>query len=230
MVIRPLADFIFGPFLTWSPLVFFWLVFVLALLAYFRPAKIAGRIPSVFLDLKNLILGLVIFRLLYAFLETAGQYRLWLGSGLTKLLLNSPLSREFSLPFLLDKFPGVFQSRLGYFLFYSYGRFWLGLVVAFGMALAFYFILKALKKYQERFFEENELALGFLLAFLVGWPGVLVFIVLLFIFILIISVFRRLFLSETYTTFSGPMFLAGFVTLGWESELVGLLNLTVFKI
>ena len=76
------------------------------------------------------------------------------------------------------------------------------------------------EKYRERFFEEGELDLGFLSALLIGWPNFVVFVPLVFLSVVIIAVFRRVFLKELYTTLGLPMLLATLLVLAFGDFLV----------
>lgn len=186
--------FLFGPFLTYLPLVFFAVVFLTA----------AFRLISY----KSLVISSLAFHIFYAALLTAGQYYVWSQSEFTKLLLDSP----------------------GYFLFYSWGRFWINVLLTISAAFVFYLVLRLLKKYQERFFDEGETELGLLMALLVGWPNFAVFVPLVFVFVIPVSIFRRLFLKESYTNLAVPFFIAALVLLLWGDLLIKILNLDVLKI
>lgn len=157
---------------------------------------------------KLLVIILAAARILYAAFLTAAQYYAWLHGALTKLLLDSPR----------------------YFWFYAYGRFWLNAFIAIGVAFAFYLFLKFLKKYQERFFEEGETELGFLAALIVGWPNFVILVPLVFVSVVLISIFRGIFLKEAYTTLGWPFLLATLLTLIWGSWLIPIFRLGVLKI
>ncbi len=189
--------------LTWLPIVFFGVVFVLALLKYIFRSQ-----PFSVISYKSLVVSSISFRVFYAILLTVSQYYIWSKQEFTKFLVDSP----------------------GYFIFYSYGRFWLNVFIAVGVAFAFYLFLKFLKKYQERFFEEGETELGFLTALIVGWPNFVIFIPLVFISVVLISLFRRLVLKEVYTTLGWPFLIAVLITLILGDRLIQILNLGVLRI
>lgn len=159
-------------------------------------------------DYKPLIFILAASRILYAVFLTSNQYRIWSQDEMAKFLLDTP----------------------GYLLFYSYGRFWLNVFIAIGLAFVFYLFLKFLKKYQERFFEEGEPELGFLTALIVGWPNFVIFIPLIFISVVLISIFRGIVLKKAYTTLGWPFLLAAFLTLVWGNWLIQVFNLGVLII
>ena len=224
-------DFIIGPFLIWLPKIFFWLIFAAVLIYYFRH-KLIFLPPRlvIFFNFKNLVFFAIGFRIFYSLAETFLQYYVWSLSGLTRLLLNSPLNLPIKSPFFFDYLPALFKDHLGYFLFYSYMRFWLNLVVVLLAAAVFYLFLKMLQKYRARFFEDKETSLGFLSVLLVGWPQFIVFLPLVFISVIIFSVFRRIAFKEFYTTLGAPMLLSILICLIWGNVLLNSLGLIVFKI
>lgn len=157
---------------------------------------------------KLLVISSVAFHLFYAAFLTLGQYYVWSQSEFTKLLLDSP----------------------GYFFFYSWGRFWINALLAIVLPFIFYLFLRLLKKYQERFFEQGETELGLLSALIVGWPNFVIFVPLVFVLVIIVSIFRRLFLKEFYTTLGIPFLIAALVLLLLGDVLITLFHLGVLRI
>lgn len=236
--------------LIWLPKIFFGIVFIIAAVLYsprlraaiYRILNISAKGGSAsggnyqlpkFINYKLLIICCLLFRVIYAFILTVSQYYIWGQAELTKLLLNSPLSAETPMPnFIRESF--IFSNRLGYFLFYSWGRFWFNIVLSFVIAFIFYIFLKILKKYNERFFEEGEPELGFLAGLIVGWPNFVIFVPFIFIAVILVSIFRLIRLRELYTTLGWPIILATFLVLisDWvfNNKLLEILGLTVLKI
>ncbi len=170
------------------------------------------------------------FHVFYALLLAGGQYYVWSQSEFTKSLLNAPVSSEVPTEGLISYFPFLLESGFGYFFLYSWGRFWLEAFLAVGVAIGFWLLLRALQRYQERFFEDGEVELGFLAALSAGWPNIVILIPLIFFSVVVVSVFRGIFLKEAYTTLGAPFLLAAFVTLLWGDKLVELFQLTVLRI
>jgi len=220
-------------FLIWLPKIFFFGVFAAAVFLYFsRRKKVISHWSSI-VNYQLLIISCVVFRFFYAFLLTASQYYVWSQNKLTQLLLSSPLAQEIPISGIFNKICQlsiVNCQKLGYFLFYSYGRFWLNVLISIGAAFIFYLLLKSLEKYRGRFFEEGETKLGFLAALIVGWPNFAVFLPLVFISVILISIYRRIFLKETYTTLGWPFILAILITLVWGNKLIYLFNFGALKI
>lgn len=189
--------------LKWLPDIFFGVVFLGAGFLYFKRENF-----SVGLWFKKLIIVVIGFRILYAALLTISQYYVWTQNQFTKILVDTP----------------------GYFSFYSYGRFWLSAIVSIAAGFLFYLVLLSLKKHNERFFDIGEVELGFLGALIVGWPDFVIFVPLIFISVVLISIFRGVFLKETYTTLGWPILAAVLVALIWGSELIVSAGLEVLRI
>ena len=206
-------------FLSWFPAVFLTGALALSAIFYFFKKISASKI-------FKLIIAVVSFRIVYAAALTFVQYYVWSQNELTKILARSPLG-DGVFPSVFDF---VFNSRLGYFLFYSYGRFWLSVFISIAAALVFYLFLRFLRKYRDRFFEEGEAELGFLTALIVGWPNFVIFVPMVFISVIIVSIFRRLFYGETYTMLGIPFLLAALTALLAGSRLIHFFRLEVLNI
>lgn len=124
-----------------------------------------------------------------ALLLTFFQYALWKGD---------PLSTNLLPPH---------QSIL-YFTKYAGTHFWLAPLLSLIVSGAFYGILAALKRTNERFFDEGEIELGALAAFLAGWPRVIVFLSVVFLAVIVISGIKLALRKGAYTTLGIP-FLIG---------------------
>lgn len=183
----------------------------------------------------NMVLwGTVGVRLIYPLLLAVGQYYVFVSNAFTKTLLNSPLDENVPLPFYLYPFSQILKGHLGYFLYYAWGRFFLAAVLAFICALVFYGFLKVLEKYNPRFFKEGEVKVGFIVSLLIGWPWFVVLIPATFVVTIFVSVFKKIFFKEPYTTLGMPMLIAGVIlTVAiyfFSPLLLGALDLSVLKI
>ena len=207
---------------TFPPTLVTGVIYIAAAYYFLRDLK-ASRI-------KVLIYGALIFLFLYAGLLSVLQYQAWSNNEFTKVFLNFSLGGETDLPVVLKGFDSIFESKLGYFLFYSWGRFWINPLIVVLCAFAFYLFLKALKKYNERFFRDGEVEIGLLAALLSGWPEFVVFLPLAFLTTVLVSIFRLVFLKEEYTTLGLPILLAGLTTSIFGQFLVNLLSLTTLNI
>ncbi|HEV8601230.1 MAG TPA: hypothetical protein VGQ87_01375 [Patescibacteria group bacterium] len=221
-------NFIEGPFLNWLPRIFFGFVFILAAILYYRQKK---QIPGSFLHLtyKKLIVTASAFYILFAASLTWAQYYIWSQNKFTKLLLTTPLDQK-SLGEVFKHFPWLFKFKLGYFIIYVAERFWLEVLLAFVITALFYFFLKSLSKYREEFFEPEELQLALLLGLIMGWPNFVVFLILSFVMVVLISIFNRFYLKEEYTTLSLAFLIAAGSTLLFGTKLLVMLNFTTLKV
>ncbi len=214
-----ITDFLVGPLLSRLPTVFTATILALAAFFYFH-----GNSRAVF----KLVTGTILFRVFYVVFLTTGQYYVWSNNEFTKTLLNSPVDKNIP---ATNDIPGFFfDNQLGYFLFYSWGRFWLNLVIVLAVSFVFYLFLKFLKRYKERFFKPYETELGFLTALLVGWPNFVIFVPLVFLSVVVISLFRLVLLKELYTTLGVPFIVSAALTLVWGGQLVKILGLGILKV
>ncbi|MBI5732407.1 hypothetical protein HY967_00400 [Candidatus Jorgensenbacteria bacterium] len=214
----------------WIKYIGFWFLFACSVLWYVstKISSIRNSLPRS-IGIKWLIKMALIFRISYASLLTILQYYLWSNDPFAKLLLNVGIDISLPLPLVKD-LPWLFDNKLGYFIFYSWGRFWLDVVISLVVAYVFYFFLKILKRHQERFFEEGEVGLGLALSLIVGWPGFIIFVPLIFISVVIVSMARQILLGERYTTLGVPFIAAALLTLATGDWLVRVFNLGLFKI
>ncbi len=229
-----LANLFLSPVLNYLPEIFMGGVIIAASRVYSGNNDHRFLSRPVFFWLVILAAG---FRLLYATFLTWGQYYLWKADSLTQTFLNSPLSPEVPPPGGLENLPILFQNPLGYFLFYSYGRFWLNVFLSLVAAAGFYLFLKFLKRYNGRFFLEGEVEIGFIAALSVGWPNFVLFVPAVLISVVLISIYRLVFLGEAYTTLGYPLLLGAILILIGEliavsssSHLVDFLKLGIIRV
>jgi hypothetical protein len=209
------------------PLIFLSLlavILIITIVLYFIKRGSMGK------HFDKLIAGVVSVRIFYAVILTLLQYQSWAKDGFTHLLLQSPIDKAVPLPAIIEKFSWLRESKLGYFIFYSWGRFWISVLLAILAAMAFWWFLKLLKKYSDRFFEDGEVELGFLAALIVGWPDFVIFIPTVFISVVLVSIVRRIFKGEMYTTLGIPFLLAALIVMIFGDKLINLLNLGVLRI
>jgi hypothetical protein len=147
----------------------------------------------------------------------------------TRIFLEQGISATSPIAESLKGFP-FFFGKLGYFLFYSYGRFWLNVFIVFLCAFIFYLFLKALQKWKARFFEIGEIELGALAVLLVGWPGFVIFIAAAFISVILVSLFRLVAFREPYTTLGAPFLLAVALVFLFGGYALYVTGLAVLKI
>ena len=212
-------------FLTWGPTIFLPTAYLAGGIFYFLSRVRRWPARETFLALAWAVMG---GRLLYAALASAGQYYLWAGNDFTRLLLTLPADTKA--PTLLSRIPYLTENSLGYFFAYSWGRFWLNPLLVAAVALAFYWFLKVLQRYQARFFEEGETELGLVTALLAGWPGFMIFLPLVFASVIFASLVRLLVLKEAYTTLGIPLLLAAGAALLWGDAVISFFDLWALRV
>ncbi len=195
-------NFFVGPFLAWLPIYFYWSVFALAIFVYLRGLRNNAATPKRLAILAWIVLA---FRIGYAAFQTAIQYYAWSQSRFTQIFLNTPLENQREIAPVIGKIFDFFNPKLGYFLFYSWGRFWITAILACAASLIFYMLLNIFHEYRTRFFEPGETELGFLTALIAGWPHIIVFIGVLLLSLLLISTLRLALLRNSHTTLGVPM-------------------------
>ncbi len=214
------------PVLVWLPRVFFGVVIALASVFYFFILRNPENPKPYF---KRLAFWSIGFKFFYALILTLGQYFLWSKDQFGQLFLNQPLKIPSGIS-PLEHLPLFSDSGIGYFLFYSWGHFWLNAIWSVIIALVFWFFLKVLQKKEARFFYPGETELGFVLMLAVGWPNLVVFLPLAFLAVVLISLFRMIFMKEAYTTIGWPFILAAAATFVFGQAIIGNLNLELLKI
>lgn len=220
-----------GPVLIWLPKLAWGALVVLALGRYIAEHAPEARESRFFLrfDYRTLAWAAIGVRILFALLFSVGQYYVWTTDAFTQTFLHAAVNPQVR-EVLVQWFPWIFGSPLGYFFFYSWGRFWFNVVISVGVAALFRWFLMGLQRYRERFFEPGEVDLGFLAALAAGWPNVVIFLPIAFVSVLLLSVARGIVWHKAYTTLGAPFLLAMLVTLAWGSELIGTFGLTVLHI
>lgn len=219
------TDFFTGPFLAWSPLIVGTVLLFLGAYRYVSErseSSLSGFMNSV--SYRVLILISVGFYSAYAALSTFGQYLVWQSSAFTSSFLRFPVADQVASP-MAQWFPFLFKGPLGYFLFYSWGHFWIVAVLSVAIGFCFRIYLRSLEKRNERFFHPGEVDLGFLCALVLGWPRAILFIPVFFLCVVFISLYRTLVLKAPYTTLGYPFLVGAVLTVPLWSALQAVLRL-----
>lgn len=216
-----------SPVVGWVPVIFWSLLLFLGGLSYIgRIAREGGFLRE---NSRRMIRYALAFYVIYPIILMIGQYYAWSQNPLSKLLLSSPLEEKVPAPQFIKDLP-VSKSHLGYFVFYSFGRFWINTILAVGMAFLFYLFLKSLRKRKDRFFEEGEIEFGFLNALIVGWPRFVIFIPLVFFSVVLVSLARLFLFKERYTTLGYPFLLAAVLTMIFGFGFISIFKLSALYI
>ncbi|MBI2278447.1 MAG: hypothetical protein HYU81_00015 [Candidatus Brennerbacteria bacterium] len=161
--------------------------------------------------IRRIVLVSIFVYFLLALVTSYVQYAIWKGDSFSQNLLPP-------------------HQSVWYFVKYAGTHFWLTLFFSLIASGTFYALLRSLKRRNERFFEEGEMELGALAAFLVGWPRIIVFLPITFLAVVVIAGIKIALKKGAYTTL-GPPFLVGLaITLAAGLtflQMVGLESLVV---
>ncbi len=155
-----------------------------------------------------LIVLTIVLHFAYAGLLSWGQYYVWSASSneFGQTLLSAPLAKEAPIPALLEWVRPHLEQPLGYFTFYVFTKFFLRMIILFGLTGLFVIFLKIRARYRPMNFAENDIASIALAVLLSGWPGVIVLIPLGFLCAIIFSLGARIFYG-TERIYLPPAFL-----------------------
>jgi hypothetical protein len=181
-------------------------VFLLAVFAFWKKKKFIF-----------LIWVMIAFHLGLALAKSILQYWVWNQGGITQSLLNLPL-KKLNLNWFGD-LPFFTGYSHGYFLYYIWNNFWRDALLTIIAALLIYGIFLLLRRYKEKLFREGECEFGFLLALLIGWPGVIFFLPLIFAVAVIFSFGNWLFKRETITLLFWPLVMSAAIMLIFSAQL-----------
>lgn len=158
-----------------------------------------------------LIYGIIIFRFIYAGVLTKMQYALWLDNDFTRYLLPP-------------------HQPIRYFIGYAWTHFWLGAVISVGMPLIVFLFFVILRKIKKEALGGEEAGIIFLTSLVAGWPNIIIFLPLAFIFALLTAVFRKIFLKDDHISVSLPFLLAALIIILFGDYLFSHIGLPELKI
>jgi hypothetical protein len=167
------------------------------------------------------------FRFFLAIYKSVMQYIVWDQSQLSRLLLHLPLSQN--VPGWLAGLPIFTKFSSGYFAFYVWNHFWAETLILIAVAWGVYILLKLLKKFNPRLIADQEAELGWLMSLVVGWPQIILLLPLAMLLGLILSVARRFYGREIYTTIGWPLIISAAALFLFGGQLAPW-RLLVFKI
>ena len=154
--------------LAWLPLIIS-IAGALALLGHSYLKQLSTHAALVWIGV-----GLLVSRVAYALLLTVGQWMVWVQDPLGRILLAQPLNSAVPLPF--DWMRIFFAGKLGYFLFYVGGRFWLPVFVLIIIACLLYSIAALVHRLRSGTKAENMPLALYVSTLTVGWPGIVFFV------------------------------------------------------
>ena len=231
-----ILTYLLTPFLKWD---YYIIGLIVVLIVACKRFNCPHFFPLVFLQVrktiskisyKALVSAVLGFKILSSSLATLAQYYVWSSNEFTKFLLDKNAIDLSVLESFSGKLFWIFNNKFGYFLFYSWGRFWLEIVASLLIAAVFYLFLLLLRKYRDSFFEEGETKIGFLLALTVGWPNFIIFLAMSFLSVVVVSIIRFLFFKKAYTTLGAPFLVSALITILTGNYFIGILGLSAFGV
>lgn len=193
---------------TWTPAVFVFLVLGIISFYFIKREKFDFP-PQSFYWYSGI--SLVLFKILYALSVTISQYSIWSGHKFSKFLLPP-------------------HQPISYLLNYTWQRVWLEVLVSIGIAFLFYSFLKFLKKKNSRFFKKGEEELGFVTSLIAGWPGLLIYLPIVFLLVISISFLRKVFSNKKYTPLGPFLLFGGWIAFFGTSLILEIFNLELLQL
>lgn len=158
------------------------------------------------------VIFLVVFNVLFAASKTGVQYWAWKTGG--------PLGEALLPPI----------TPISYFLGYAGFRFWLPFLVNAVFAGLFFFVIYTAQKKRGRFFYKGEEYLAAISLLAVGWPGIIVYVPLVLLFMVGTSLFNTLSKRAAYTSFLYFWLPLALFSLLFGNQVIRLLGLRVLFI
>ncbi|MDD4901635.1 MAG: hypothetical protein PHE24_00700 [Patescibacteria group bacterium] len=168
-------------------------------------------------NLWILVWVMIGFHLGLALIKSILQYWAWDQSQLTRLLLNLPVDK--TVPGWLARLPIFADFSHGYFWYYIWNNFWKEALFSLIAAFIIYGIFRLLQRYKPRFFQSQDSELGLLMALLVGWPQIILFLPITFLVAMVFSLAKSIFRQETYCPLAWPFLISTALMLVFNAQL-----------
>lgn len=163
-----------------------WAIFLaFVFLKFFSSSRFVSISWSKFLGVA------VLLNVLSAVLLSFVQYVAWSSGGLGVELLKQPLPGNVPLPVFFEWTRTFFEHSGGYFGFYILGRFFVPVMILFGLVGAFAAFLHLYARQHPNNFKEGDIPVIVIAALASGWPGIVALAPLAFLFAIVFSIFGR---------------------------------------
>ncbi len=174
------------------------------------------------ISFKKLIVITFGLNIFYGLFVSWGQYYVWANSSsdFLRALVNLPLPKETPMQYF-EWIRPLFENHLGYFLYYSFGRFWLYILISFLISGALYYLFKLWESHYGNF-TENGPELLLVLMLISGWPSILILIPLGFIFSILLSAVSYA-MGKKVIKIEPAFIIATFITLIFGRIILGFL-------
>ncbi len=176
---------------------------------------------------KRIIIGGVLFWIIYPAILSAMQFFAWSQDPQTQILLTQPLAKETPIPAIFHQ---LLDREYGYYAFFVYGRFWLHSILLLLFVGIIGFLCKAIVRYRANILTDDERMMMVVSALSLSWPSVVLFFPLVFIFLALHSVLQVFVLKGTHTRMLPALCLALIVSLAFGHWLMPWANLQVLVV
>lgn len=178
--------------------------------------------------INRLFWAVLALKLLKPAFFTGAQWYVWHVSRPEFLAL--PLAADLKLLGWLDIFSFLKGVSGGYFIFYSFGRFWLGALIALAAATLWWLVLRLLAKRRPEVMRPEELSLAWITAAIAGWPGFILYVPMSLAFAVVGTLYLMARKMDSRLPIGWPMIIASVLVAVAGTFLIGLLGLSVYKI
>lgn len=164
-----------------------WLAFFFVVIARaFKPSWVGN------ISYRWLVVIAIGIHLLYGAVATFGQYRAWAtANDVTRALFSAPLSAEVPLPAYIEWSRFLFEYPHGYFVFYSFGHFFLSTIALLIIVGLFLLFLVVRSRTHPINFREGDISMIILAMLISGWPGVIVLLPIGLVTAVLLSIIAR---------------------------------------
>jgi hypothetical protein len=167
-------------------------------------------------SLWPLIWVMIGFHLGLAALKSILQYWVWSQSQLTEILLRLPV--EKSAPGWFVQLPIFSKFSHGYFMYYIWNNFWREALFSLTAAFIVYGMFFLLRRHDPHSLTDWENKLILLLAMLVGWPQIILFLPLILLLTLIFIMGKMIFRQGISCSLIYPLFIGTVLMLIFNKQ------------
>ncbi len=176
---------------------------------------------------KYIIIGGVLFWIIYPAILSVMQFFAWSLDPKTQILLVQPLASETPIPAIFLK---LLDHKYGYFAFFVYGRFFLHSFLLLLSAFVINFLCKAITRYRANILTSDERMMMVIAALSLSWPVVVLFLPMVFLFLVLHSMFQVFVFKQTYTRMLPALCFALIISLIFGHWLLPWANLQVLTV
>lgn len=197
-----------------------WTIFLFIIVArFYRPTLVSN------ISYNKLLLIAIAINIIYGIFVTWGQYYVWsISGGVTQTLVNLPLPSDVPIASYLSILRPIFDGAHGYFIFYALARFWLPIIISFVLSFSLFAVFKTWQSYRGGFADGGPILL-LILMIILGFPKILVFIPLGFLFAILLLIYTH-FKKDTNIKIESAFIIACFIALFFSNII--LVNIEYF--